>query len=1078
MSLSPQFLDALRDRTTLSALVGATLKLEKAGREYKACCPFHGEKTPSFTINDEKGFYHCFGCGAHGDAIRWLVDQGGLPFMDAVRQLAADAGMEVPAASPEVARREAAIADVHDVLATAGVWYAQQLRDAPAAMEMLIERSVSVAAIARFGLGLAPSRRSVSACGAGVAALETAGLLVEADNGLRDRFRARIMIPIHDARGRAVGFGARATHDSQSQKYLNSPDADHFDKGAILYNLHRAAPAAKAAKRLVIVEGYFDVIGLDSVGIGEAVAPMGTALTEQQLQRAWRVVHAPILLFDGDAPGRAAAAKSAARALPGVGPGGSLAIGILPDGSDPDDLARSGGRDAVEAVLAAAVPLVDFLWTAALAEAPLVTPEGKATLWKRLAFLAATIRDPETAAHYLTDWRARFDAAFPPPPPGVAEEEMLPDGSVEASLSQQGAGVRTLLRRVARAWLERQRGMVDASAAAVGRFAWDAGRRVGAGLIDESEYRSALDDLYPRSDAEPADVERSFAAGQKRGGVVDSMLLDMRCAAFQRTDMGNAERWNARYGRDYLYTTAKGWLGWDGRRYRVLVQEKDSTPAEVMASVFETVRAIQREAGFVRDTGVDEPPEPFEEKMPVRLTAHWECHAETGSHPDGLDTLLDIKSGKISLLSDLIGRWGRASEASGRLGCIANLAKRWVTVELTDFDTNEMLLNCRNGTLHFLHAGDGLPARVELRPHDRADRLTKLTACDYDPDAPAPLYDGLIRWAQPNPAMRRYLRQWAGYCLTGDMREQIFHIWYGPLAANGKSTVSNAWREAAGDYGATTNVQTFLDEGVKKRGDQATPDLVRLPGVRLLTAGEPPKGAKIDEALINSVTGGDPMLVRDNFRSFFEFKPSFKFTLSCNDLPAIPQGTAGIWRRVKIVPWEQHRKVEDRDGDLPRKLAAELAGILAWMVRGAIDWMEHGFVEPDSVTVATVDFKEDSDPLSAFLRLCTVVDPESRVQSSHLYDLFCAWCKVAGETEWKQKGFSQAMKAKGFSKKTSNGVQWEGLRMTHAVGDFIDHEGKVKTIVEDRAPMPPSDDVDRPAPPPPDDIGDDFVPGF
>jgi P4 family phage/plasmid primase-like protien len=201
------------------------------------------------------------------------------------------------------------------------------------------------------------------------------------------------------------------------------------------------------------------------------------------------------------------------------------------------------------------------------------------------------------------------------------------------------------------------------------------------------------------------------------------------------------------------------------------------------------------------------------------------------------------------------------------------------------------------------------------------------------------LFQKMIKWAQPDVARRRYLRQWLGYNLTGDMGEQIFHVWYGPLAANGKSTIGNQCREAIGDYGDTINVETFLDEGQKKRGDQATPDLVRLPGVRLLTAGEPPKGAKINEALINSVTGGDPMNVRDNFRSFFRMTPIFKFTLWCNDLPAIPQGTAGIWRRVKVIPWEQHLKPEERDRDLPRSCAPNMrARSPGWCAACSTGW--------------------------------------------------------------------------------------------------------------------------------------------
>jgi hypothetical protein len=262
-----------------------------------------------------------------------------------------------------------------------------------------------------------------------------------------------------------------------------------------------------------------------------------------------------------------------------------------------------------------------------------------------------------------------------------------------------------------------------------------------------------------------------------------------------------------------------------------------------------------------------------------------------------------------------------------------------VTVELTEFDTDPMLLNCLNGTLRFVRPDDDGPARVELqaarsrRPADQGHRLRLRCRC-----APAPLFQGLVKWAQPDRDRRRYLRQWLGYNLTGDMGEQIFHIWYGPLAANGKSTVGNACREAIGDYGDTTNVETFLDEGPRKHGDQATPAIVRLPGVRFLTAGEPPKGAKINEPLINSVTGGDPMLARDNFRSFFRFTPIFKFTLWCNDLPPIPQGTAGIWRRVKVMPWEQHLEPHERDRDLPKKLRPNMpASSPGWCAADRLD---------------------------------------------------------------------------------------------------------------------------------------------
>ncbi|MDF0540798.1 DNA primase [Sphingobium sp. H39-3-25] len=1083
MSLSPAFLDALRARTTLSTLIGASLKIEKAGREYKACCPFHGEKTPSFTINDDKGFYHCFGCGAHGDAIRWLTDQRGMSFIEAVRDLADAAGLDVPAPTPQMAAREAAIANVHDVLGTAALWYQGQLQASVPGRELLIDRGVSIASIARFGLGLAPSRLSVAACGAGAGALQAADLLMDAGDGLRDRFRARIMIPIHDARGRCVGFGARATVAKQDVKYINSPASEHFDKRRLLFNMHRAAPAAREAKRLIVVEGYFDVIALDQVGIVEAVAPMGTALTEEQIARAWRTVHNPILLFDGDAAGRKAAVRACETALPGVGPGGTLSIAMMPEGIDPDDLAHrpedeGGGRAGIEAVLAAAQPLDAFVWDAALQTPWAVTPEGKATLWRRLAGLASKIVDVETRAQYLAEWRRRFDAAFPPPPPGLSEEEMLPDGRLGASLSDQGPGVQVLLKRVAGAWLERWFERLPDEARTICPMARDIARRVAAGLIDEAAGRDVLQAAIDGCDElDQGDVDKAWDAGMRWGFDVSGMLLDMKCATFQRTDMGNAERWFARFGRDYLYTTAKGWLGWDGKRYRVLNQEKDVTPAEVMASVFETIRAIQREAGFVRDTGVDHVGMVVTEDSTLREKWHHRLHVETGSHEDGLDTVVDYKNGAAVLFSALVGKWGRASEGSGRIGCIPNLAKRWCTVELSAFDTDPMVLNCQNGTLHFLRADEDGPARVELRRHDRADMLTKITACDYDPGAELEEWRKFVLWAQPKAERRRYLQQWMGYNLTGDTGEQIFHIWWGPTAANGKSTFGNACRDAIGDYGDIINVETFLDEGGKKRGDAATPDLVRLPGVRFLTSGEVPVGAKINEALINTVTGGDGMNVRDNFRSFFRFFPIFKWTLWCNEMPSIPRGTEGIWRRVKVLLWESHLEPHERDRDLPGKLKKEFAGILAWMVEGLLDWMEHGFVEPEDVTTASADYKDDSDPLSSFLRLCALPEPEARAQSSHLYELFKAWAKATGGPDWSQRGFTSAMKAKGFTTKASNGMQWQGLRMVREVRDFLDEHGNVVTF-GDGGGDPQAGQGGAPGDDPPPWPDDDHVPGW
>ena len=353
MTLSPQWLDELRARVTLSSVVMRTTKLQKAGREWKACCPFHNEKTPSFTVNDEKGFYHCFGCGAHGDVIRWMTDQRGLAFMDAVKELAAEAGLEVPAPDPRAAQQAEQRAGLHDVMAAAQDWFRASL-DTPEgarARAYLKSRGFDAHTMERFGFGYAPDGRQ---------ALKTAlaqfdePMLIEA--GLRiaveerepyDRFRDRLTMPIHDARGRVIGFAARIldAEKKDAPKYLNSPDTPLFDKGRTLFNLHRAGPASRKSGRIVVVEGQMDVIALAAAGIEEAVAPMGTALTERQIELLWRLVDKPILCFDGDAAGQRAAMRAAVRALPLLRPGHSLQFVTLPAGMDPDDLLKRKGRD-------------------------------------------------------------------------------------------------------------------------------------------------------------------------------------------------------------------------------------------------------------------------------------------------------------------------------------------------------------------------------------------------------------------------------------------------------------------------------------------------------------------------------------------------------------------------------------------------------------------------------------------------------------------------------------------------------------------------------------------------------------
>lgn len=463
MALPQAFLDELRDRVRLSELIGRSVQLIKRGREFEACCPFHQEKSPSFTVSDEKGFAHCFGCGWHGDAFRWLADQAGMAFLDAVHHVAGIAGMEVPATAPAEAERAARAGTLREALDMAQAIYARQLPETGAVMEYLAARGIGPDAIERFGLGYA---RGGSGSLKGVVGRRLgvdAGLLTERDDGtLREVAFDRITVPIHDARGNLAGFGARVWpgRSSDKPKFVNSPDSALFDKGRTLFNLHRASPAARpqAENRLLVVEGYFDAIALDQAGFRAVVAPMGTALTEAQLTRCWRLHTRPVMLFDGDGAGRKAAVRACLTALPLIGPGRSLVVALLPDGMDPDDCARApGGVALIEAAIAEARGLSDVLFDAAAAE-PDRSPESTAAIWAVLREQAARIADEDLRAEYLARWRARFDREVSAVPQVMAEtalhtvrwtedgEYAFPDGESD-SAARLIALVRALLKR-------------------------------------------------------------------------------------------------------------------------------------------------------------------------------------------------------------------------------------------------------------------------------------------------------------------------------------------------------------------------------------------------------------------------------------------------------------------------------------------------------------------------------------------------------------------------------------------------------------------------------------------------------
>ncbi len=424
MSLPRGFLDELRTRVSIVDVVGKKVRLIRKGHEYSGLCPFHNEKTPSFTVSADKGFYHCFGCGAHGDVLSFEMQANGLSFMEAVERLASQAGLEVPQATPEEAARSKRAATVLEALEAACRFYEQRLRlpEGREALAYAERRALSEETISRFRLGYAPTGNALKAAltrdGMDEALLVEAGLVGRPDDGRTpyDILRGRLIFPITDRRGRVIAFGGRILGDGQP-KYLNSPDSPVFHKGQVLYGLAQARAAAMERGRVVVVEGYMDVIAMSQAGLAEAVAPLGTALTEGHLSELWKLADEPILCFDGDAAGQRAARRAAERALPELKPGRSLRFAAIVGGKDPDELIKAQGVGAMEAVLADARPLADVLWEMLAGGRDVSTPERRAALERDAAELCGRIKDESVKGHYQRELKDRAFALFRPPRP-------------------------------------------------------------------------------------------------------------------------------------------------------------------------------------------------------------------------------------------------------------------------------------------------------------------------------------------------------------------------------------------------------------------------------------------------------------------------------------------------------------------------------------------------------------------------------------------------------------------------------------------------------------------------------------
>ena len=416
MAVPPEFIEDLRQRVPLSDIIGKRVKLTRKGRRFSGLCPFHSEKTPSFSVVDDDGFYHCFGCGAHGDAISFLRETDGLEFMEAVERLADMAGLAMPRSTPQdpkVTEQRRAVFDILE--ATTQFFQAALTRDDGAVAERYLrDRGLGEDVLRVYRLGYSPRgglRAALNAKGFSDADMLAAGVIRKSDRdgSLYDYFRDRVMFPIENRQGKVIAFGARALGDAMP-KYLNSGEGQTFSKKSVLYGWVQAREGLRRKLPLVVAEGYMDVIAIQKSGVASAVAPLGTALTEEQIALLWKLHDEPILCFDGDAAGQRAQMRALERILPVLEPGKSARLALLPEGKDPDDVLKQGGNDAFLKVLATARSLVDSLWDNLAAMHDLRQPESRAQFWQSLRNMVREISNNQVRSAYSDEIESRIAA--------------------------------------------------------------------------------------------------------------------------------------------------------------------------------------------------------------------------------------------------------------------------------------------------------------------------------------------------------------------------------------------------------------------------------------------------------------------------------------------------------------------------------------------------------------------------------------------------------------------------------------------------------------------------------------------
>lgn len=576
------------------------------------------------------------------------------------------------------------------------------------------------------------------------------------------------------------------------------------------------------------------------------------------------------------------------------------------------------------------------------------------------------------------------------------------------------------------------------------------------------------------------------SAGQLAGGsggdrvrVMPDPAADLACSRFAMTDLGNAERWKVRHGGEFRFCPELGWFAWVGTHWLLLSEEKDSLPAELIRSIMLTVRAIRNEAALVAATGSLRDDDGKVQRHESKLPKSWFEPAGRREWFDdlaALDFVVKSSGSKITMWSELIAAWAKSSEAGAMISRMVKWIKGLpeIVVKPDAFDADRMAINVANGTLRLVRSNvkrssaeiaagksewktDGWKVRKD--PHSREDLITKLAPVKFSPGAKCTAYDAFIGRVQPAEEMRRFVHQWGGLSLTGDIGEHKLAFFYGG-GRNGKGTWVEAVAHLAGDYAGSIGVESLAESGGKRRGDQATPDIARLPGVRFLRVSEPEKGMRLNDGLIKQLTGGDPVDARHLNKGFFTFLPSFKLTISGNSKPNIRDLTHGMWARMQLVPWTVTIPDEEIDRSLPEQLREEASGILNRLLDGLIDWRTNGLVVPDEVRDATRAYRDESDQLGRFLTQCCVLgdDPLTvRVGATELWDVFQAWVEATGAAEWKRTGFVNAMRDRGFVQKQSNGVWWLKVMLRSHVDAEAIKQGNWSAPGSEPPPVPDND---------------------